>query len=55
MQYLTHYLDRNLIIPATWAGLFDILNCIIVLSQICLVLMSREIFQRTHSVMNNNC
>ena len=33
MQYLTHYLDRNLIIHATWNGLFDMLNCIIVLSQ----------------------
>ena len=33
MQYLAHYLDRNLIIHATWDGLFDRLLCIIVLSQ----------------------
>ena len=33
MQYSTQYLDRNLIIHATWDGLFDMLNCIIVLSQ----------------------
>ena len=33
MQYLAHYLDSNLIIPATWDGLFDMLNCFIVLSQ----------------------
>ena len=33
MLYLTHYLDRNLNLPATLDGLFDMLNCIIVLSQ----------------------
>ena len=33
MKYLTHYLDPNLKIHATWDGLFDMLNCIIVLSQ----------------------
>ena len=33
MKYLTDYLDHNLKIPATWDGLFDMLNCIIVLSQ----------------------
>ena len=33
MKYLTHYLDHNLQIPATWDGLFDMINCIIVLSQ----------------------
>ena len=29
MKYLTHYLDRNLIIPATWDDLFDMRNFII--------------------------
>ena len=33
MTYLTHDLELNLKIPATWDGLFDMLNCIIVLSQ----------------------
>ena len=33
MKYLTHYLYHNLKIPATWDGLFDMLNCSIVLSQ----------------------
>ena len=55
MKYLTLYLDRNLKIPATWDGLFDMLNCIIVLSQTLVILISREIFQCTHRVMNNDC
>ena len=55
MKYLTLYLNRNLKIPATWDGLFDMLNCIIVLSQTLVILLSREIFLRTHSVMNNDC
>ena len=33
MKFSTHYLDHNLKISATWDGLFDMLNCIIVLSQ----------------------
>ena len=33
MQYLAQFLACNLIIPATWDGLFDMLNCFIVLSQ----------------------
>ena len=33
MKYLAPYLHRNLIIPATWDGLFYMLNYIIVLSQ----------------------
>ena len=57
MKYLTHYLDF-LILPATWDGLLDIMICSIVSLykvKVCLILMSREIFQRTHTVMNNNC
>ena len=26
MKYLTHYVDHNLKIPATWDGLFNMLN-----------------------------
>ena len=28
-EYLTHYLDRNLIIPTTWDDILDMLNYII--------------------------
>ena len=28
-EYLPHYLDRNLIIPATWDDILDMLNFII--------------------------
>ena len=28
-EYLTHYLDCNLIIPATWNDILDMLNLII--------------------------
>ena len=34
MKYLTHYSAHNLEIPATWDGLFDMLNCIIVLKDL---------------------
>ena len=56
MIYLTHYLDRNLIIPAMWDCLFDMLDYIVVYKiKCCFVLLTREIYQRTHSVMNGNC